>query len=181
MGAEPAWEPALMAITFKRIATPGRNLQHEAELATAQEDAQALADVGLGPTPTLPPPQTQNAPRTPPGEPRAEPARTPPMVPCAGCGRAFPADPEQGDLSQAVKNNVSLGFAPDEEVVVTNSLFSWNTRYKAGDTGVVLSCRLAGSTPRSRYTLVEVRMDKPRERGHDTVWLHIWELDRKCP
>lgn len=163
----------------KAMASVGDAAQQASDAATRLTEA--LAEVGLGPTTTVTPPKVQNAPQALPEAQPEAPVKAPPMVHCAGCGKSFPADVEQGDLSQAVKTNVSFGFEPDDAVVVTNSLYRWNTRYKAGDTGVVLSCRMAGSTPYSRYTIVEVQLDKPRERGHDKVWLHIWELDRKCP
>lgn len=148
-----------MAVVFKRKPLPP---------STDQEDAEALAEVGLGPTPTLPPPEPKSTPQG------------PTEAFCGLCGLPLPHTPDSSDLTASVKTDVSLAFEPGDEVRVTNQLHRFIDRYKPGDTGVVLSCRPSGMTENSRYTIVEVRLDKPRKQGHDVVWLHIWELDKAC-
>lgn len=147
-----------MAVVFKR----------KQRTSTPQEDAQALAEVGLGPTPTLTPPEPKSSPQ----------AST--AAYCGICGLPLPSTPDSSDLTTSVKTDVSLVFEPGDKVRVTNHLHPFIDRYKHGDTGTVVSCRPAGMTKHSRYTIVEVRLDKPRKHGHDVVWLRIWELDKAC-
>lgn len=132
-------------------------------------DAEALAEVGLGPTPTPIPKKAE------------KPVQSLPVAFCGTCGAPLPAPVPAIPLEEAVKTDVCLSFAEGDEVVITNTQHRWLERYRPGDTGVVKSCRIASEHEEARYTVTEVRLDKPRERGHDTVWLHLWELDKKRP
>lgn len=151
-----------MAVVFKKKAAPAPGQK------VPQEDASLLAELGLLP----PPPQPTPKPESESGRPR-EPL-------CAICGRPQPTTPPQGDLAAAVRTDVSLSFEPGDSVRVTNRIHPFIDSYRAGDTGVVKSCHKAGRTPASRYTVVEVRLDKPRQARHDTVWLQLWELEAVC-
>lgn len=97
-----------------------------------------------------------------------------------GLGDAPPSVPYQtaGDKAKALKGDwpaLSVG----DKVVITNELYSWVDRWKAGDTGVVekfVSPVLEARAEGLKWALVIVRLDHPRKGGHEVCYFHNWEL-----
>lgn len=72
-------------------------------------------------------------------------------------------------------------YTEGEKVVIVNDLYTWQEWWKPGDTAVVK--KYSPPVPEARndglkYGVLIVKLDKPRVKGREEVYLHAWEVDR---
>lgn len=82
-------------------------------------------------------------------------------------------------LGEVVPSSSITSFKAGDKVKVTNTLLPWMTRWQAGDTGLVSrvwAAPIENGKPSPRMAVVEVQLDKPREKSHPTCMFHAWEL-----
>lgn len=89
-------------------------------------------------------------------------------------------DPAPKKVGLVIKKKPKVGrFREGDKVRITNELYSWVTRWKPGDTGVVT--KYSGPVQEMKgdlnYGVLIVRLDNPREKQHSEVYLHAWEVE----